>query len=53
MQYLRQNLLIAGLLCIVIGGAIGAGGSTLLPFGITIGILGFSPGFIIFSLNFK
>jgi hypothetical protein len=40
MQYLRQNLLIAGLLCIVIGGAIGAGGSALLPFGITIGILG-------------
>ena len=40
MQYLRQNLLISGMLCIAIGGAVSAGGNALLPFGITVGILG-------------
>ncbi|HIA40434.1 MAG TPA: hypothetical protein EYN46_01575 [Candidatus Poseidoniales archaeon] len=40
MQYLRQNLLIAGLFCIVIGGAVAAVASVLLPFGITVGLLG-------------
>ncbi len=40
MQFLRQNLLISGLLCIVIGGAASAGGDVLLPFGITVGIIG-------------
>ncbi len=39
MRFLRQNLLIAGLLCIVIGAA-AATNQSMLPFGATIGVLG-------------